>query len=260
MSRTFAPISIEDLKVKLDAANADGYHELISLLGNDIKVSFDLENVADSPKDFGPSSIIGFHTEASGLTYCGIAAGGDWEHPVFFIVYWDGKKLRGYVPTEGNPWNTDTKSAYGNDDEADAKNAHKRWPDLYDGSEIDTGDFEFNPELIRKDITERITPKVKAKSAPKNQPALPVARTVPVSQSLSSARTLQERIESLIYFGIGDEAFELFQQTCSLCYSMHGLGVVGKAEILCSWAEEMAYESKSYAEPDAETGKGIWGR
>jgi len=156
-TRNFAPISIEDLIAKIKAVEGDGgIHALLKHLGKDIKVEFDLENFSDSPKDFGPKALMGFHTEANGLTYCGMCAGGDWEHPVFFCIYWDGKKLRGYVPTEGNPWNTTTKAAYGNDEKADAKNARKRWPDKFDtDSEVD---FEFEPDLIRQDILERLLP------------------------------------------------------------------------------------------------------
>jgi len=178
-TRNFAPISIEDLIVKIKGQFSFPWidtHALLQHLGSDIKVTFDLENVSDSPKDFGPKTLMGFHTEANGLTYCGMCAGGDWEHPVFFCVYWDGKKLRGYVPTEGNPWNTTTNTAYGNDEKADLKNARKRWPDKFgaDTEEVGSGKFvpdvialvnrfrsiaiDFDPELIRKDIIERLLP------------------------------------------------------------------------------------------------------
>lgn len=46
-------------------------------------------------------------------------AGGDWENGVYFMVYYDGKKLRIYVPTVGNPYRLDTKRALGNDEEGD---------------------------------------------------------------------------------------------------------------------------------------------
>lgn len=160
MPRSFAPISIEELRAKINAVCEDGgVHPLIEKLGRDIKVRFDLENVAYDERDFGPKSVIGYHSE-NGLTWCGFAAGGDWEHPVFFMVYWDGKKLRGYVPTDGNPWNTSTKRAYGNDDVKDLKNAKKRWPDLFaDAEEIDSCDFDFDEQAIKADFMARIQPK-----------------------------------------------------------------------------------------------------
>jgi hypothetical protein len=158
MPRQFAPISIEALKTKIDAVMGEGgVHALIEKLAGDIKVSFDLENV--SAKAFGPKTVMGYHTEPNGLTYCGFAAGGDWEHPVYFMVYWDGKKLRGYVPTEGNPWNRMSNTAYGNDDAGDLKDAKKRWSDKFKGAEgIGAGDLAFDAEAIRRDFLARILP------------------------------------------------------------------------------------------------------
>ena len=39
-------------------------------------------------------------------------AGGDWEFPVCFILYWGNGKLRGYTPKDGNAWNKEERSAY----------------------------------------------------------------------------------------------------------------------------------------------------
>lgn len=47
-------------------------------------------------------------------------AGGDWEEPVYFIVYLDDKnKLRMYIPKCGNVYNALTKEALGNDEDLD---------------------------------------------------------------------------------------------------------------------------------------------
>ena len=155
MSRNFAPISIEDLMEKIKAF--DDNYDLVEHLREDLKVNFDLENMDDS------GGLCGYHTEANGFTYCGFSAGGDWEFPLFFLVYWDGKKLRAYVPTYGNPWNTDTKQAFGNDEDADLKNAKKRWPDRYvDEADPDfipnLDDFPVDENLIRTDFMTRIVP------------------------------------------------------------------------------------------------------
>ncbi|MDB5036981.1 MAG: hypothetical protein JWQ35_509 [Bacteriovoracaceae bacterium] len=91
-----------------------------------------------------------------------MTAGGDWENPVFFIIYWDGKALRGYIPTKGNLWNTDTKQAYGNDEESDAKNLLERFPDVFGDKleeEINAKDLSFNAQEITEDIQNRIVPK-----------------------------------------------------------------------------------------------------
>jgi hypothetical protein len=246
MSRTFAPISIDELKAKIDAVcNGKGVRPLLNKLDKDIKVQFDLENVIYEETD--PNGLIGYHTE-NGLTWCGFAAGGDWEHPVFFMVYWDGKKLRGYVPTEGNPWNSITKQAYGNDEEQDLKDAKKRWPEIYTDldRELLSDDFEFDQESIRKDFMDRIKP---ASDAKKNKPL--------------KKKSFEKRITDLKFYGTGDEAYELFQATCSLCYKMSGIGDPKQTETLCQWAEQMAAESYEYAlqEEDGLTdfAQGYWG-
>lgn len=61
-----------------------------------------------------------------------------------------------------------------------------------------------------------------------------------------------ERIEKLKFYTPGDEAEELFLATCSLAYQMNGIGDPAKVEILVQWAEEMAKESKEWAESELE--------
>ena len=129
------------------------------------KVEFDFENYehTEGCGYFGCKDITGFHVTSHGLPYWGWTAGGDWEIPVFFIIYWDGKNLRGYIPRKGNAWNTDTKQAYGNDEKADAKNIKKRWPKRFKGFELEDIMFddcpECDPKLILEDIEKRIQPK-----------------------------------------------------------------------------------------------------
>lgn len=41
---------------------------------------------------------------------------GDWETPVVFFLYWDGKTFRAYIPTYGNSFNRYCKSAFGSED------------------------------------------------------------------------------------------------------------------------------------------------
>lgn len=160
MSRTFASISIEELKSKIDnICDGKGINALIEKLGKDIKVKFDLENVSCDASNFGPKSLLGYHTE-NDLTWCGFSAGGDWEHPVFFMVYWDGKKVRGYVPTNGNPWNSITKEAYGNDEKQDLVDAKKRWPEIYANEDEDEiCDFTSDEKAIKADFMSRIVKK-----------------------------------------------------------------------------------------------------
>lgn len=68
------------------------------------KVDFDLENCwIDEYKMLGDLAIIK------------AGAGGDWEHPTHFVLYWDGSEIRAYVPTAGNTFHVPTMTAYGND-------------------------------------------------------------------------------------------------------------------------------------------------
>lgn len=75
----------------------------------------------------------------------------------------------------------------------------------------------------------------------------------------------QEIIESLEFYGTGDEAVELFRETCHLAYSMTSLGQDDKAIVLAMWAKEMASESKGWYyseiidEGDTDMEKGVWG-
>lgn len=86
------------------------------------KVQFDDENNGAVDYDYGPNrpkSLIGLHTLSNGLAFLGMYAGGDWEYPVFFIIYFDGKSLRGYIPTCGNMINLDFKTAFGSEDDSE---------------------------------------------------------------------------------------------------------------------------------------------
>ena len=57
------------------------------------------------------------HTTKSGVPYILGYFGGDWEEPILFMIYWDGKEFRGYIPKHGNCYNRDLNQAFGNDDE-----------------------------------------------------------------------------------------------------------------------------------------------
>ena len=58
--------------------------------------------------------IVGDVRTTKGIPYQLFNAHGDWEIPVYFMVYYDGKRIRVYVPTVGNTWRHDLKQALGN--------------------------------------------------------------------------------------------------------------------------------------------------
>jgi hypothetical protein len=102
--------------------------KLTPLIQKDLsKVKFDTENVIYEEDNPFRAEGLGFRTLLNNLTVLGVKAGGDWENPVYFIIYWDGDNLRGYIPKDGNPYNSDTKEAYGNNEESDKANCKKRF-------------------------------------------------------------------------------------------------------------------------------------
>jgi hypothetical protein len=125
-SRSYFPISPLELKIKVREAfySTDGdetYFDrtlFLDAIEKDLKVSFSFENHSDDQE----------YITLGDFTFILMWGGGDWECAIHFIVYWDGRRFRAYIPTDGNPWNTDTKRAYGNDAEADLKNVRKRFP------------------------------------------------------------------------------------------------------------------------------------
>jgi len=164
----------------MDAIGGFNPYELPKKVEEDIgKVNFDFENwEAAAPGYCNCGDIMGYRVAPNGLPFLGVTAGGDWEYPVFFIIYWDGKKLRGYVPTDGNMWNTDTKEAYGNGED-DGLNMAKRWPANYEGygdtpaeqnqyiQSLESDDCPGNnQEQILADIVARITPRGDSSETP----------------------------------------------------------------------------------------------
>jgi hypothetical protein len=67
-------------------------------------IKFDWENY----------DIVGDVRTTKSIPYQLFNAHGDWEIPVYFMIYYDGKKIRVYVPTVGNTWRQDLKQALGN--------------------------------------------------------------------------------------------------------------------------------------------------
>jgi len=145
MGRTFVAITEDELREKIrqvavplmdeewDEPGLRG--EILAVTNNaqikkDLKIEFDFENFeCEAGEGYnGTKSVTGLRTLPNGLTHIGCSAGGDWEIPVFFIVYWDGQKLRAYIPTKGNPFNRTKKQAYGNDEQADYEDMKKVYP------------------------------------------------------------------------------------------------------------------------------------
>ena len=115
----------------------------------DIDAQFDVEN-------FGVNSV---NTISNGKTYLLAWGCGDWELEVYFALYWDGEQIRGYLPIEGNPFNTETKLAFGNqEDNEDVLYLRKLYPDksftrTYEDDEDDEDDDrELDIDSVRKQL------------------------------------------------------------------------------------------------------------
>lgn len=174
----------KDRKYHLDIDNE--FDVILEVMrNNDVQhdldvISFDTENVAVGDgfcfgTDVVGEPLLGFCELKNGFTFYGIEAGGDWEYPVFMIIYFDGYRFRGYIPTCGNMYNTDLKCAFGSEEyecmeyEEQEKiiNKYKKysWFDvkkmedeadkLYAmkyGLKLDDKSYGYNWDLIEKDI------------------------------------------------------------------------------------------------------------
>lgn len=78
------------------------------------KISFGYDNFIASREDISDKkAFVGFNTLENGLTFFGVIDSGDDEFSIFYIIYYDGKNLRGYTPSYGNLINLDFKTAFG---------------------------------------------------------------------------------------------------------------------------------------------------
>jgi len=155
-----SPQQVWEVFVKKDGENLHSWAD-IDLIGEGLgRVEFSLENYErESKNSYGHwGSLIGPRMFGS-VPGVGCFGGGDWEYPLFFVVFLDanGQTLRSYVPKEGNTWNYDTASAFGNG-EIDSQGENNEdvkfllsWlqqnrPDLKIG--INNVDPQVHPELL----------------------------------------------------------------------------------------------------------------
>lgn len=140
------------------------------------EIEFDFEN-----HDFGIqhddaynfTELMGFQMLDS-MPFIGMYAGGDWEHPVFFIVYYDGENFRGYIPKMGNTYNPVTKAAFGNNDQEDEKYLKAHFPEIevsygefyLDGDYFNFDNEVWNPEHVKQDLRLNFYPADTVQSTP----------------------------------------------------------------------------------------------
>ncbi|HMF34869.1 MAG TPA: hypothetical protein VKK79_25835 [Candidatus Lokiarchaeia archaeon] len=180
---TFAPISPEDfvarihtfIREKVAGSSPQSvaemteqvlgygkYKHLTPQVSEDLEVvRFDNENETAGPQGFNNAdpSIMGVqvHPE-TGMPFLGVTAGGDWELPVYFILFFDGTQLRGYIPRAGNIFNEATMTAYGSEQESTVPGVSEfgnREAD-WDESRAAAGKRAFDPAVILADIARNI--------------------------------------------------------------------------------------------------------
>lgn len=128
MSRKAPIITLDELKLKMskyiksydDPTYGDDEEfpwNLPSIaIDNDLtKIEFDFENccIGEDNENY-EGYPCGYKVLPSGIPVLLVNAGGDWEFPICFALYFDGKGIRGYIPTKGNVFDKTNKCAYGN--------------------------------------------------------------------------------------------------------------------------------------------------
>lgn len=135
----YAPISkkefVSKLKNKTGRNNEDSLYNILehtartnsSIDFPDLKhIHFDLENMWFQFKygyshQFSPYGYsIGIinpslNSDDEFFNAMHVVAGGDWELPVCFLIYWDGIKFRGHIPIKGNVFNPVSNTAFGSE-------------------------------------------------------------------------------------------------------------------------------------------------
>lgn len=93
--------------IKKDLSVIEFDEENFNIDPNNLFGNYDKEHLVDN--------LVGIHTLENGFTFLGCQAGGDWECEIFYVVYWDGKKIRAYFPPYGNTHNSDFMTAFGSE-------------------------------------------------------------------------------------------------------------------------------------------------
>lgn len=103
---------LNNIKKKNDIDDEDSFYWIRDLMyeGMFDKLQKDLSKVDIDFENFEIKENI--KMSEKGFPYLEGICGGDWQIPIKFYIYWDGKDLRGYIPTKGNTFNSKTKEAF----------------------------------------------------------------------------------------------------------------------------------------------------
>ncbi len=129
--------SYGEISYPYDIDEDDGGYTILSILLSQCEsvrldlrmIDVDGENLTCSYDDvFGDTVVgkpmLGLQTINDEFTFFGFQMGGDWEYPVFAIIYYNGQDFHIYFPSCGNTVNLDFKCAFGSE-YLDANNVYK---------------------------------------------------------------------------------------------------------------------------------------
>lgn len=88
--------------------------------------------------------ILGVKQNKNGVHYLGFAIGGDWEVPIFGMIFFNGKELCAYIPKYGNPYNLSNCCAFGNDEDDDE--------DYLSRYNCDVDDITIDVSMIQEEL------------------------------------------------------------------------------------------------------------
>lgn len=150
MARYYVPITIDELREKIEKIVEENkcrdYRFLTPKIEKDLrKVNFSTENIDGNPWGGIYDRIMDYNViPGTELAVLGISAGGDWQFPVWFCLYYSGTDLRGYVPKNGNAWNHKAKCALG-DNYIDYDSTDNEWKNSDAKFAMDLKLFDVEP-------------------------------------------------------------------------------------------------------------------
>lgn len=67
---------------------------------------------SDTTTIYAQGTYWGYQTLVNNMSYLGVLSGTKEGYSIFYIIYWDGEALRGYIPEKGNLWDPQTGKVY----------------------------------------------------------------------------------------------------------------------------------------------------
>lgn len=201
MARYYNIISKDDFILNIKSLMLDGngelnhswVYELPAIISKDIsKVMFDFENCTGyNDQPFLSGYLTGYHELSPGFHTFWVSAGGDWEIPINFLLYWGDNRLRAYIPKDGNVWNKKYKCTYGSEGDSPHFDYQKN-PEGFD-EELDYGELEknANSNTMIDEILGHVTLNPKTIQPVPYEPIHDVPTVVPVVDVIKPQFTLE---------------------------------------------------------------------